>query len=1466
MKRLWDLYKKASLGTLNVANSVLYGGLRGLEGIADAVTYGISGIIGGVGELTGHQGFKDAANNLYKATDRNLIGELYNVTGYQKSLDVIDDNSLDFLKQGTFLSSTAESIGGTLARLPLGTAGIVLGVAGGSTEEAANTLSEREGRDLTATERYRTLGYGAASGLLSAGIESISGGIGGLEGGLAQKGFRGFAKNVLGEGLEEAVEEVVGDPLKHIYDDQHKSTVSKIITGDTEDIGEHLIGRGKEIGMSALGGMVSSGIMQGGQALRSNVQGNINQKTEAQKILETPENQFQKIIKKDTKDAVAEFQKATTLEEKGKALEKGLEVKQTFADNQEIYRQSDLFIDEYLKKEIAEVKETGQATDIFKSYMEFADNIEIKKSQQQELPYTTEETINKGKDSEYESYKMNELAEFSQDYALKVPLEQRVNMLLKMTKEGKTLGPAETAVLMQTQAELSFGENVDPEFKKKYDEKIRKAIQEHKTHTAQTLKAFDSNILDINRVLQNYESDLDKIYSREYDKSSNRAKFTENKARFELTESKQQQIREINAKMIDMLSQVEDIYLRQEIMAQAKIDMDAVAYDGLPKKLSSQLKAIRNVSFLLNFKTQARNILSNVGMVPLNILQKGTANIIDRGIAIKTGKRTSAGNVLDENWRSGSIEGFDEVWEQRKYLVNRKTLDDIDINKDTADSWKRGHGDYKTDRFDQVTQHDVFDIYKRDKQGNKLYHESGKPQMKRVSQSYGVGNNTVNFLLNLGDKPFFNAYHKSAFKGLVEANTEHFAKIEADVEASVRRDSAELNLTDKQINKWIENQVDLETKMFVDQLYMMAKDEAATYVFQNDSKTSEALNRLKEALNSVNIKGYGLGDIITPYIKTPANVASTMYHYSPAGLINAIVKGYKMWHNIQDGTLTMKEQKSLVETTSKALTGSLLYIISGALVGSGVISLGSDKDQDKAGFDRDIKGENPFSINFNINGKKHTATYDWLVPWGTAVKVVATMKQQVENKANFYDGALEILKVFGDDIMSQASMETLKTLFTSDEPISTVALRIVPESIINTIIPQQLSHITRAIDDKERETYDPTSALKTLVNKAKSRVPGLSQTLEPRRDTLGREVEKGAGRRVAELFSPTNIRTANETDLTKEIERVYEATGNKDVFPHKIRTIEEDKALSPKERGKLQEEMGANINDMLTRLFNTPEYQKANDNGKATLITRQVNKLKRDMREQIQEERTDTEGVSGEDYSTYDSYTATKKGLREEDKDGLSITKFNISQDTGISADLYNQATNLTGTKESKFDKINSMELSKGQKAVLLKMLYPRDTEFDELAFDYINGLQLSKEDKSNKLRALGVINDGVAIKYDTEIKDMDAYKNMKYSTEDLGLDDYSKNLAEFEFARDMGISNEDMASLTNLRGKINQEDFIAYLDQTNLELGQRLVLFKYVFNTNKLPQLEEGIIDYLNTLQLSREEKIKYANMLGIY
>ena len=573
-----------------------------------------------------------------------------------------------------------------------------------------------------------------------------------------------------------------------------------------------------------------------------------------------------------------------------------------------------------------------------------------------------------------------------------------------------------------------------------------------------------------------------------------------------------------------------------------------------PTTMKEKMVELSHIAMLLNPRTQVRNVLSNIAMMPATFTSDKVSALGQKvyskinpdfkpELALTASKESKdlAAQVYDSI--KGSIDNTASKWEnsamqgiREKEMfkgMNGHTAGDIPVLEDVGSRVKGGLNTISQ----KLTGDSVFDAL-----------SSEKSVAENVRQlTYG--------LLELGDKGFVAQRFKSYLSKAIEASG---AKTLDAVPASA-----------------------------IDR----AVQEAMKATFKDDNAMTRLVSSIK--------KNTGFfGETLLPFTKTPANVTMRALDYSPAGIYSAV----KM---AKSGA----EAAAVIDQVAKATTGTLAILLGIGLYNKGIITGPEDEDEDKAAFQKQ-QGWLPYAVKFGDN----YYTYDWAQRGSMGLVLGSTIMSQLDK-----DGSIEtkdlvnIIKssvsAFGDTLLQQSTLQNLLDVFSGYGSTTENLINEVLETP-QRLIPSLAGATARVADTTQRSTYSKGDFFKTQIDTLKSKIPGLSQTLPATYDTWGNEVQRSGNSleaAFAQYLNPGQLGySGGQTPLDEEIMRLYGATNDSGVFPHKAdRTVTvagEKIDLDNQQYSEFQRLLGQASYDAANAFLEMPGYDSLADEQKADAL------------------------------------------------------------------------------------------------------------------------------------------------------------------------------------------------------------------------------------------------------------------------
>nr|DAT84161.1 MAG TPA: ATPase [Caudoviricetes sp.] len=651
----------------------------------------------------------------------------------------------------------------------------------------------------------------------------------------------------------------------------------------------------------------------------------------------------------------------------------------------------------------------------------------------------------------------------------------------------------------------------------------------------------------------------------------------------------------------------------------------------------------------------------------------------------------------------------------------------------------------------------------------------------QATNDYKLGINTKNMNGNRFEISNGKSFNDNKLLGKSLNNTEALLNYVMDVGDRVFSQSSFENSLQ---NQMILNNTTEITKDMVD----IATQESLSRTWNDNNNYTKFVLNVRKGLNDfIGVEGYGLGDVLIPFAKTPANLTKAIVDYSPAGLIKVLNEGINLTKSLNNGQYDVKMQHRFVQDLGKATAGTMLYVLGYALAKTGIASGDSDDDKDVASFIKNALGINSYSIKI---GDK-SFTYDWAQPIAAPIATMANIVNSNDKGKALLEGIVSSLDSAGSILLEQSFLQSINDVLTDNDGIVS--------GIINEVldlparaVPTFSKQIADLIDGTQRATYEKDKPLETALNKIKVKIPFLSQQLAPIVDTLGNNVKKYGGNNSAfNIFlNPANINSQNLSTAGKEIYDIYQATGEKSVMPVsapystsiKVNGETTKVNLDSRTRAEYQTTSGDIVEEEVNKLLKSSSYKKMTDSDKAEVLKNIANYANYRAKVEVlgadsnntysKAEEYVNAGGNISDYYTFkqsidDTNSSSKKksivnylinsGLNDEligtlyqgyysnsstinfiVNSGISMKEF-IKYDSQEFESDYNSKGVISGSRQAKVIKyINSLNLNVAQKAMLIKMKYNSYDTYNGQIFSYINNLNYTKFEKASMLKQVG--------------------------------------------------------------------------------------------------------------------------------
>lgn len=619
----------------------------------------------------------------------------------------------------------------------------------------------------------------------------------------------------------------------------------------------------------------------------------------------------------------------------------------------------------------------------------------------------------------------------------------------------------------------------------------------------------------------------------------------------------------------------------QDDAARDKIieDIQQDVADQIPSTLLDKWTAWRYVNMLGNFKTQGRNFVGNVGMQAVQRVKDGIATALESiayhasGGKFERTKSFAAGKEL----RDAAKADFKNV--RTVALGEGKYHEGGD-----SDAFLRGVEDKRT-------------IFKNN--GDWGTTESSNPFVRaaRITTDTAAKGlegyrRATNWAMEQGDVIFSKGAYANALAGYLKAH-----QVTAEQFSSAEWQS--------------------RNGSFVDKARLYAIKEAQESTFRDSNTLSSWVSRIGRRRDTPKVARIA-AEGLAPFRKTPANVLVRAKEYSPLGLINTAIDSIKAYRGAK-GETTFADADitgaDIINSLSKTLTGTGLFLAGMALQNAGLLRGGDDDDDNQATFD-DLTGHQAYSLELP-NGVSYTL--DWMTPAAMPLFMGAQLNELRQDSGIELKDLEKSLTSIAEPMLEMSMLSgvnsTIDELKYSDDNFGQLAISLAVSYLTQGLTNSLVGQLERTSEDVRMSTYtDKNSAVPTwlqkTIGKSSAKMPGVDYHQIPYVDQWGEEEPSGdvLSRAIQNTLSTGYYSKVELDDTEKELARLAEATGETSVYPKWIdksfMVDGETKNLTAEEYTKYAKTTGQTRKSAVDALMKNSGYQKLSDENKVKAVQR----------------------------------------------------------------------------------------------------------------------------------------------------------------------------------------------------------------------------------------------------------------------
>lgn len=591
----------------------------------------------------------------------------------------------------------------------------------------------------------------------------------------------------------------------------------------------------------------------------------------------------------------------------------------------------------------------------------------------------------------------------------------------------------------------------------------------------------------------------------------------------------------------------------------------------------------------------------------------------------------------------------------------------------------------------------------------------------------------------------------------------------------------------------------------------IALDEALKATFKDDNAFTKMLVNLKKDIGPA-------GELIMPFTKTPANLAVRAYDYSPAGAVHGIVKAVK--------SKDVQGIRNGLDRLSKGLTGTGMLAAGYALMQSGLITGGYDKDKDKK--QQQIKeGYKPYAIHL---GDKYY-TYDWAEPASSSLVMASEIYDAMNDgskQTNLTTASAKAIQTGVDTWVNSSPLSSFADLMGSGSVSGSVGERAM-ETALNfpgSFVPAVVGATSKVSDTTQRNTYDPNNPVKSAMNQVVAKIPELSKTLPAKYDTWGNEIKRYESKgeaAFANYLNPGVYSREKHTPIDDAIEKLYDETGDNGVYPltaeYKIKLDDgTEKKLSAKEQSEYQKTMGKASYKMVSDFLKS-ENAKGLDSGEKVDVIRGMYSFSKALAQKDIAGKEIKDSTIQKAYAEYEKAGGGDKGLS-------AVSKYyankKVLNKAGMDNNEANQAlVNKGGEKaiQEKLDKKKTLEeygYKSGSKAAGV---------YDEKGKE---GLKVLNETKSKLETGNQTTSVKNAMNYldKQSMSDKDKGYYLSQSMPNMG-DRAKEYVKKGDYEGFYEYEQKRTAADGDKNGKLKKDEITNYLDRQNMTDAQKKFWFE---------------------------------------
>lgn len=428
-----------------------------------------------------------------------------------------------------------------------------------------------------------------------------------------------------------------------------------------------------------------------------------------------------------------------------------------------------------------------------------------------------------------------------------------------------------------------------------------------------------------------------------------------------------------------------------------------------------------------------------------------------------------------------------------------------------------------------------------------------------------------------------------------------------------------------------------------------------------------------------------------------------------------------------------KRQRVAALAFGRAITGTGLIMLFTMLAGKGILRRADDEDDADAKALKAAEGISGTQLNVSALGRwiegespewqtgDDLMSVEFLEPLNALMTIGALVaKDNVDasfwEKVGNYGG--DSMEALYQSILEIPTMQTIQTVQSTvqyhDEDGALSLWAEIPFEIargsVTGFIPSPIRQAAQASDEVYRETYGDKNIWHQTKSSVQNSMPGARNQLDPKLDNFGqaKKLESTARNVLNAFVNPGSLRTYRQSTVSKELDRVYAATDDANIYPDRNAPYttsytqdgkKKDFKLTADERQAYQRSRGQTTYRLMQDVMNDPVYKHLSAEDRGEVLT-QVKGYSNYVA------KKEFLSAHGESYSDdkYEKYSAALQT-------GMTLSQYLTAKDAVDEAEgVIDPRTGKTksGTKMADaIEIIDGFDLTPEQKDFMLRSKYP---------------------------------------------------------------------------------------------------------------------------------------------------------------